>query len=147
MTYKQVEVSNLDFKNAPTYQKKVTVSARPAQEGELLVTRLANGEEETKQTLKASQWVVTNPGGEEYAIDSEKFEQLYEPLAEGRFRARGKIKALPNPWEEPIQILAPWGEIQFGASDCWVAKNGDSVYLIGDSEFRSTYAMLDSIPF
>lgn len=49
------------------------------------------------------------------------------------------MKALPNPFGEAIEILAPWGELQRGQANCWLVLNGDSRYLIGGAEFSSTY--------
>lgn len=141
-TAKTVDLSTVNFDDAPTYRKKVVVSARPATEGELLVTTLADGTEETRQTLTSEHMVVTNPGGEEYAILREKFATLYEEIGDGRYLSVGRIKALPNPYGEPIEIDAPWGGRQVGGADCWLAQNGSSRYLIGGSEFLETYALL-----
>lgn len=38
--------------------------------------------------------------------------------------------------------MAPWGEVQCGDADCWIAQGStvEDRYLIGAAEFQSTYA-------
>lgn len=127
---------------APVWRQKKIVTARPARAGERLTTTLAGGSVKTVRTLTGSEVVVTNPGGEQYAIAGERFWDRYENVGGYQWRATGLVHALRNPWAEPITITAPWGEVQHGTADCMIAMvpgvHGDR-YLIGAAEFTTTY--------
>lgn len=148
----RVDLSTEDFttalRAAPVYRKKGVVSARDAQPGERIVTTLADGSEETiSREAVAGDKIITNPGGEEYLIGGEKFAGRYEPTDEpGRFRATGRIRAVPNTTGTDVVVTAPWGEDQFGAANCVFATviGADSEptsdrYIIGRDEFTATY--------
>lgn len=136
------------FEAAPLWRKKAVVSARQTADVESLKTVLADGTVETsRDAVPAGHWIITNPGGEEYAITPEKFEKLYEGTdKEGRFRAKGVIRAYQNPTGHPVTIIAPWGEVQYGDENCWLAAGTDDSmnptddrYIIGGQEFKDTY--------
>lgn len=136
------------FETAPLWRKKAVVSARQTTTVESLKTVLADGTVETsRDAVPAGHWIITNPGGEEYAISPEKFEKLYEDTdEEGRFRAKGVIRAYQNPTGHPVTIIAPWGEVQYGDENCWFAAGTDENmnptddrYIIGGQEFKDTY--------
>lgn len=138
------------FAAAPMYRKSAVVTARLSKAGESLVTTLANGTVETSRTLDEDQYIVTNPGGEEYAIAPEKFTSRYEDLGDGRYRAIGKAKIVPNDTGGDVDIMAPWGELQHGKSDCVFASGVDEDgtpttdrYIIGGQEFLDTYERFD----
>lgn len=141
MTALRVSLDEIDFSDAPFYRKTSTVRARKAVAGERLSTTLSNGLVETDRTLDGTEWVVTNPGGEEYAPGGDTFTKNYAPTEEeGVYRAIGVIQALANPWSCDIAILAPWGEDQFGDARCLIAlSSSGSRYLIGADEFAQTY--------
>lgn len=138
---------------APLYAKTGLVRIREAVPGETLTTRLADGTEETVNTAGDNQVVVTNPGGEEYIIQAEKASKRYEATEEdGVFRAKGMVRAVDNPTGAPIEIMAPWGEPQYGNPDCKIAalydpQQPDMVstdrYIIGAEEFAATYGPVE----
>jgi hypothetical protein len=137
------------LEQAPVYRKKGMVKARPAVEGELVKTRLSDGTEETSNTAKANDWVMTNPSGEQYIISQEKFFSRYEVTdVEGVYAAKGYCVAIKNPFGEPIEIMASWGSPQTGDENCMIAdtcdangKNrGGEPYLIDGKAFAETYA-------
>lgn len=140
---------------APVYAKKGMVEARILTEDEQLDTVLADGTVETSRTVPAGEVVVTNPGGEKYAIEREKFDKRYDATAEeGVYRAKGMARAVDNPTGQDIQIMAPWGELQFGGPDCKIAtvfdpENPDEVgpdrYIIGRQEFEDTYGPIEEV--
>lgn len=66
-----------DFAAAPAYKKNTVVSARRTEHPEQLATVLADGTVETERVVPAGHWIITNPGGEQYAIDDEKFGKKY----------------------------------------------------------------------
>lgn len=134
---------------APVYKKFGKVHAQVAQGGETLQTVLADGTVETTNTANPGDVIVTNPGGERYIIGASKFDSRYEATDEdGVFKAKGKARIAPNPTGQPIKIVAPWGEEQFGGPDALIAtvydpENPDEVspdrYIIGRDEFNATY--------
>jgi hypothetical protein len=136
--------------NAPVYAKKGIVQARQVAEREDVRTTLANGTEETVNVAEPGDVVVTNPGGERYVLKPDNFAKRYETTEEeGVFRARGMARAVENPTGTDIEIIAPWGEKQFGGADCLVATVfdpeqpdviGSDRYIIGRQEFNATYA-------
>ncbi len=133
---------------APIFKKVGLVQARRAFEGEEIITRLTNGTEETINIAKAGDWVITNPSGEEYLIDQEKFFAQYEPSnMEGSYEAKGYCRAVRNPFGKPIEIRALWGAIQTGDENCMIAdvcdEKGENMelepYLIDNKAFEETY--------
>lgn len=142
--------------DAPIFRKQGEVSATIAQGGETVVTKLADGTTETRNTAKAGDAIITNPGGEQYIIGAEKFGARYEPKegVEGVFLAKGHCRAIDNPWVQSITMMASWGEMQNGAKDCKVADTydidtqvlGGEPYIIGLAEFRQTYKPVEAKP-
>jgi hypothetical protein len=136
--------------NAPVYAKKGVVSARQTTEREEVRTTLANGTEETVNVAEEGDVVVTNPSGEQYVLKPDNFAKRYETTdEEGVFRAKGMARAFQNPTGGDIEIMAPWGEPQYGDADCMLATVFDPAtpdvigadrYIIGGAEFRETYA-------
>lgn len=140
------------LKEAPIYRKQGEVRAVIAKGGEVVVTILADGTTETRNTAKPRDAIITNPGGEQYIIGAEKFAKRYEPKEEeeeeeGVFIAKGHSRAIVNPWAVPITMVASWGEMQNGQSDCMIADTydietgtlGGEPYIIAPREFNKTY--------
>lgn len=137
---------NERFRYAPLWQKKAVVEARQVKHVEHLDTFLANGFLETSREVPAGHWIITNPGGEEYAVPDEKFKSRYEDMGEGKFKAKGLIRAYSNPTGKSVEITAPWGEKQFGDTRCHFAtaigenfEPTKDCYIIGHDEFEDTY--------
>jgi hypothetical protein len=134
---------------APIYKKFGKVNAHVAQGGETIKTVLADGTEETTNTAESDDVIVTNPTGEQYILKPDRFNSRYEATEdEGVFNAKGKARVVPNPTGEPIKIIAPWGEEQFGGPDALIAtvydpdkpdEVGSDRYIIGRDEFNATY--------
>ncbi len=135
---------------APLYRKLGSVRARVAAEGEKNATVMADGSTETENTANAGDYIITNPSGEEYIIGAEKFLARYEATDEdGVFSAKGYCRAIKNPEGVPIEIMASWGEPQYGDGECMLADtcdaNGEDMggepYIIEAAAFIETYAM------
>ena len=130
---------------ATLYRKDVVVVARPASEGEEIFTVTHGGHEETRNTATADQMVVRNPGGEEYLIDTAKFESRYAfeegeaPSGYKRYRAVGG----PMPCvrlSENVSFTAPWGTpMRIQAGGVLVNGGPGDVYGIQPGEFSATY--------
>lgn len=137
---------------AGKYGKTGEVLAREAVPGEQVTTVLEDGTVETTNTAGEKQVVITNPSGEQYIIDAEKFMQRYQSTdQESVFRAKGAVRAFRNQTGRPIEISAPWGEPQLGDESCILAtpynpekpdEIGTDRYIIGHEEFIETYAPL-----
>lgn len=126
---------------SPTYKKTSQVTMRIAEPGEKLTTTLADGTVETERILDGGEYIVKNPGGEEYAMSQEKFQSRYDDAGNGIWQAKGEVRAVKNFTGKDITIMAPWGEEQHGGRDCYIveADSGER-YIIGDQEFKDTYA-------
>lgn len=136
---------------APIYQKFGEVQAHQAVVGETVTTTLADGRQETTNTAKEGDWIVTNPNGEQYLIAAERFLSRYENTPQdGVYSAKGFCKAILNPYGKPIEIMASWGSPQTGDERCMIAdvcdENGhmsEEPYLIEESAFRNTYRLIN----
>lgn len=142
----KTEENTRKFNEAPLYRKSAVVQARRVEAVETVETVLANGFHETGREVPVGHWVITNPGGEEYAVSEEKFTSRYDDLGNGNYRAKGIIKAFLNDTGEDVEIVAPWGEPQYGDSKCLFAVALDPElnitsdrYIIGGQEFIDTY--------
>ncbi|MEU8222405.1 PGDYG domain-containing protein [Kribbella sp. NPDC048915] len=133
---------------AREYRKTATVKARILTEDTPVATVLADGTRETERVAPAGQWLVENPGGEQYAVEPAEFEARYGPTSEpGVYQAKGRIRALANTTGGPVWINAPWGEPQYGAADCGFAclirPDGSldlaKPYIIARAELNQTY--------
>lgn len=146
---KALEILNA-LASAPVFKKQGQVRARRAVPGEVIETVLGSGVMETVNTASEDEWVVTNPGGEQYIIKDKKFQSRYEPTAtEGVYSAKGHCRAIVNPFGEPIEILASWGELQNGDGACMIADVCDAAgstdnepYIIAADAFSQTYAQV-----
>lgn len=140
------EEATSNLQESPLYRKSAVVHARKVEEVEKVETVLANGFQETAREVPVGHWVITNPGGEEYAVSEDKFKARYEPLTDGQYRAKGIIKAFLNHTGENVEIVAPWGDPQYGDAVCFFATALDPElnitadrYIIGGQEFIDTY--------
>lgn len=136
--------------NAPIYKKQGLVKARQATPGEEITTILQGGAQETTNKARENEWVVTNPSGEQYVISVEKFLSRYEMThQDGVYSAKGYCRAIKNPFGQPIEIMASWGQPQTGDENCMFAdtcdengKVGGEPYLIDAAAFAKTYKPL-----
>jgi len=140
------------LKESPTYKKQGSVRAEVALGGEVVETILNDGTVESINTAEEGDFVVTNPTGEKYILKPEIFHARNEKdrNKEGVYIARGYCKAIENPFEQPISMMASWGGTQNGAEDCIVADVYDveaneaagEPYIIGREQFEETYKLV-----
>lgn len=134
-----------------TYQKSGEITARIGNIGEEIVTVMANGLQETKNTVTVDEngnpgWVVTNSTGEKYIVSDLVFNKKYEkiPGTEDGFRpVWNPITAVKI--DESICFVAPWGELQNIVSGGYLVfnKEYEDIYGIQEAEFYETYEMVD----
>ncbi len=132
------------------YQKSGEITARVGKIGEKIVTVMANGLQETKNTVTTDEngnpgWVVTNSTGEQYIVTDSVFKKKYERIAE----TEDSFKPVWNPItaaqiDENICFSAPWGEIQNIVSGGYLVFNElyDDIYGVQQGEFNETYTLV-----
>ena len=140
------------FRVAPLFEKVAFVTARLVEVPEHLDTVLANGFLETSRLVPTGHWIITNPGGEQYAKSDENFRARYEHVEGDVWKATGIIRAYSNPTGETVEIVTPWGAKQYGDSLCYFASAVDEhyeptdfCYIIGADEFKETYVWADGL--
>ena len=128
--------------------KFARIHARQGTLGEEIITIIANGLEETKNTVVADEktgepgWVVTNPDGEEYIVSDSTFKERYEidPENPEQYKPKGE-PVLSAPINEHIEFKAPWGEVmKIEAGGSLILNGPGDIYGIQKSVFENTYA-------
>lgn len=128
--------------------KSARIHARQGVLGEEIITKMANGLEETRNTVTADEktgepgWVVTNPDGEEYIVADSTFKDKYEidPENPEQYKPKGK-PVLSASINEHIQFDAPWGKImKIEAGGSLILNGPKDIYGIQKAEFENTYA-------
>jgi hypothetical protein len=132
------------LKNADLYAKSAVIRAHQATEETPITTKLQDGHIETTNVAQPGDWIVTNPGGEQYTMPHEKFQSRYQPHPniEGAYVPTGA----PTPAVQinrDMSVMAPWGEAQHMRSGDWIvgSPEGTDRYGIADKEFKDTYAL------
>lgn len=124
------------------YAKFARIQAVQAQGGEAIETILADGTRETTNTANAGDWIVTNPGGEQYIVPGAKFPKKYEPapeIGEGWFKPTGGVQKFME-LSEDTSFVCSWDEEQFIAAGGMVNVTSlDDIYGIARGEFFDTY--------
>ncbi len=133
--------------NVESYQKSGKINARAGRIGEVIVTVMANGLQETKNTVAADEngipgWVVTNSTGEQYIVKDAVFRSKYEKIdgTDDEFRpVWNPITAAQV--DENICFVASWGETQNLVSGGYLVfnKTFDDIYGVQQEEFNKTY--------
>lgn len=145
------EEATQSFESAPVFRKFGRVEAVPVEEGFSYDTYLKDGTYETTKTADTNGYLVTNPDGEKYIVDKNKFESRYsKTAADGVYQAEGEIKAIQYTGEE-TKLEAPWstpddrkymtvstGDFLAAGIDEEDRPNFDR-YRIGKDEFVNTY--------
>lgn len=143
------------FAAASIYAKTGTVRARPAIAGEQITSILANGHKQTTNTAKEGDLVITTPTNENYILAPDIFGSRYAATEEeGVYRATGMVRAFQNPTGRKIEVMAHWGQPQYGNEDYMLATVydpnnpdwiGDDRYIIGHEEFLNTYTAPEAV--
>lgn len=128
--------------------KFARIKARQGTVGEEVMTQMANGLEETKNTVKIDKttgepgWIVTNPDGEEYIVEDSIFKKKYEidPENPSQYKPKG-APVLSSTIDEHIEFTAPWGEtMRIEAGGSLILSDLNDIYGIQKAEFENTYA-------
>lgn len=128
--------------------KFAKIHARQGTLGEEVVTKMANGLEETRNTVMVDKktgnlgWIVTNPDGEEYIVEDSVFQKKYEidPENPEQYKPKGG-PVLSVLIDEDIEFNAPWGEsMKIEAGGSLILSGPEDIYGIQKAEFENTYA-------
>lgn len=133
-----------------TYQKSGEITARVGKIGEEIFTVMANGLQETKNTVTADEkgcpgWVVTNSTGEQFIVSDSVFKKKYERISETEDRFKPIWKPITAVQiDENICFVAHWGEVQNIVSGGYLVfnKEYDDIYGIQQEEFNKTYDLI-----
>lgn len=141
-----VTAEEFDFSAAPVYRKTATLDKSNVEvsKGTQDVVTTINGKEETRNVANDGDHIITGVKGERYVIKAAKFPNLYEqdPENPDRYRSKNVVRAIEL--TEPVEIKAPWGEMQradAGGRICQAVANASDVYLIEKDAFEKTYAL------
>jgi len=128
-----------------TYEKFARVEAREAQEGEKIVTQVKDGTIETTNIAHSGDWIITNPGGEQYIIPGDKFAKKYVPateLGEGWYKPAGGPQSFLQ-IKQDITLIASWGEEQHLKAGAYLnITNPGDIYGVAEIEFHQTYKLV-----
>lgn len=139
--FEEIDPAQIDFSQARFAQKTAKVTARTATEGERVDTIMKNGLVETTNTAKAGDYVVTNPGGEQYLVGKEKFEKRYVPTDNPNVFAPNAAPVKVLELDRNVSFKAPWGEtMNIRAGGVLVSNGPGDVYGIQPDEFKETYS-------
>lgn len=106
------ELENLLKTEGKIYQRKIKPirGAEQVTQPTFVETRLPDGTLESIQDAKTGDWIITGSKGEKFVFSDKKFHNLYiSDGKEGWIPRERKIIAIPNPFNEPVRISAPWG--------------------------------------
>ena len=141
-------------------RKTKAVDARPAVQGEIVVTIITpEGKETQSRPAEAGDWVVRNrcpeTGNEQYLVKAAKFVERYQATerpaaADGwrEFRPLGRIMRFfeVRPEDGRFAFEAPWGEKMLALPGDAILQDPDDpndVYCVAAASFRCTHEVLD----
>lgn len=129
-------------------QKTAEVKAEKVLPGTVVETILADGHVETTKTAgEKGGYRVTNPTGEQYLVDTDKFENLYDETD-----TAGIYQPKPDPRkvldsDKNVTFRASWGENMLMRKGSAIVHGGqDDIYGIAAEEYAATYSRIDPAP-
>lgn len=90
---------------------------------------------------RAGDWAVVDDNGDERSVAAEVFDATHEPVASGRFRRTGRVRARPATAGEVIRTLE--GDVVAGEHDWVVEGAGGEQWPVPDAQFRDSYTAAD----
>ncbi|EPX78027.1 hypothetical protein [Salipiger mucosus] len=144
MGFKSIDPADHDWHKAVWAQKTAMVTARPAEAGEPVITRMTDGHIETQGLAPDGAMIVTNPRGEEYIVDAETFSKRYQQRGSVFTPRASPVRVLKI--DEHVRFQAPWGEEMRIARGVLVMAGENDIYGIQGIEFAETYDLLEVLP-
>lgn len=128
---------------APVYFKFVQVQAYEPSIPSEIATILPNGHlEGVKVAYPGENYVVVNPGGEQYVVGKEEFEKNYVHKEGFIYNPKGEIRAVQ--YTGPTtKFEANWGIGTLFTNDWLVCRPNEftGIWHVGGAEFPQTYAI------
>ena len=130
--------------------KCAEVLARQGTEGERVETVLSDGTAETVNRITADKetgrpdWIVQNPGGEQYIVRDRVFREKYLPHPEkpGVYLPQSPpVTAVRT--EEDIRFPTRWGEMSLKAGGYLLLQPDGEIYGVQREAFLKTYRQID----
>jgi len=134
--------AEIDWTEFTEAQKTAKVTAEKVPEGTVVETIMADGHVETKKTAgEGGGYRITNPTGEQYLVDTEKFEKLYDATdKEGIYAPKFSPKKVVD-IDQNVAFKAPWGEEMRIRKDGVLVHQGvGDIYGIQPDEYKETYS-------
>lgn len=134
-------VGDVDWTDFQIAQKTAQVKAEFVSEGTTVETIMADGHVETKKTAKeGGGYRVTAQTGEQYLVDTAKFEKIYdETETPGVFAPKADPRKV-LPLDKNVAFTAPWGEeMRIKSGGVLVHGGPKDVYGIQPAEFKASY--------
>ncbi len=143
-----IESGNLSVEEVAKFAR---IKAEQGELGQEVITKMADGLEETRNTVKLDEktgqpgWIVTNPGGEQYIVEDSAFNKKYEldPENNEQYKPKGG-PVLATQINEDITFEAPWGgDMNIATGGYLVLAGEKDIYGIQKKEFNDTYKPTD----
>lgn len=154
-----IEINNIksyvqklvDVSKPERYAKFALITAVQGKVGQRLETVMKNGLVETVNIVSVdektnqSDWIITNPSGEQYLVKDSTFKKKYEALDldNNVYKPKGGVCIFVQT-NEDISFVAPWGEkMNISKGGYLNITNLDDIYGVQQDEFNETYAECD----
>ena len=142
--YTEKTAADFNFNDAEIYRKVGSLSKLDIEvcTEEHEVVTLIGGITETKNTAYVGDFIITGKSDELYVISRDKFPKLYQihPANSSMYISKNVRKVIQL--TEPVSIVAPWGEKQYGDTGSFITQgvnDENDVYIIEKDVFTKTY--------
>jgi len=134
-------------------KKKITLLARKAERQEEVIT-LIDGNDETRNTAKVGDIIVTGTKEEKYVMSQKTLDEKYniEPINHKRneynfFNIHSKqVEVNCEENKDDITFIASWGEeMKAKKGDYLIIEDGEISYCIDREVFFNTYELIDDM--
>lgn len=125
-------------------QKTAEVTAEKVGPGTVVPTILKNDHKETTRTAgEEGGYRVTNPTGEQYLVDTKKFESLYdETETPGVYKPKPDVRKVLDS-DSNVTFKAAWGENMYMPEGSAIVYGApDDIYGIAPDEYKATYSTI-----
>lgn len=137
--YKVIDpVADVDWTDFELAQKSEKIKAERVEAGTEVMTVMADGHHETTNVAGSEGgYRVTNPAGEQYLVQNDKFEALYDKTDnENIYQPKSDLRKV-LPLSGNVAFTAPWGEEMKIRKDGVLVNGGKGdIYGIQPAEYK-----------
>ncbi len=102
------------------------------------VITMIDDKQETKNTAKPGDYIITGSKGEQYVLSSDKFKSRYD-IVDGKAKTK-PVKILAKEWNiDNLEFVASWGEKMIIENGDFLVNNNGEFYRIEKGAFHNTY--------